>query len=161
MKKLKLLGLFLSGLIVGVVATGWYSQRVLFAQIASKEVDLAFNAAEQAEWLAELRLNEPHTAIEELERTMDIAVCTLAQWEGVNPLDEKTRLRRDRFLVPVKVYHESYPVVGEDKEEASLVNSLLAKVPERNPRKVCKSSVCRLDDLRRGMVSANTNSPFK
>ena len=127
-------------------------------QLASKEVDLAFQAAEQAEWLAALRLNETQMAIKELEHSMDIKAFTLAQWEGAYAPDEKTRLRRDRFLVPVKVYHESYPAYGE---EASLVIPLLAKVPDRNREKLCKSGVCRLDDLRRGAVNANTNAPSK
>jgi len=138
-----------------VILAGWYAWRVYSMQMVSKEVDLAFNACEQAEWLAHLRLNEPESAIKQMENSMDIEVFTLAQWANVNPPKEEVRARRDKFLVPVKVYHESYPATGD---EASTVNSLLAGVPDRNLRKVCKSGICRLDDRRRA-AAATTNSP--
>ena len=72
--------------------------------------------------------------------------------------DEKTRKARDRFLVPVKVYRECYPSSGDN---AARVNSLLATIPGRSPQSTYKSGICRLDDLRRGVLNANTNSASK
>lgn len=150
MKILKLTGLVVGGFILGAIAASWWWWHVLSSQMASKSVDIAFQASEQAEWLAQLRLNETTNVMSHLERSIDIGVLTLAQWESVAPLDEKSRSARDRFLVPVKVYRESYPA-REDKAvgiEVAPINALLAKVPPRNPKSVCKSGICRLDDLR-------------
>ena len=158
MKIIKLVGLFVVGLVVGALAIGWWSGHVYSRLIVSKEVDAAFRAAEEAEWLALLRLNEPKTVIDQLENSMDITVLTLAQWDEVKAPDEKTRKARDRFLAPVKVYHESYPPSGND---AARIDSLLATIPGRNPQSICKSGICRLDDLHRGVVNANTNSTTK
>jgi len=60
--------------------------------MASKEVDLAFKAAEQAEWLAKLRLDETQLAIKQLERSMAItrASPTVASCGG------KMAVREDR-----------------------------------------------------------------
>jgi hypothetical protein len=74
-----------------------------------------------------------------------------------NPPSNEVRERRDKFLVPVRVYHESYPGAGE---EAPLVNSLLSSVPGRDLKKVCRSGICKLDDLRRA-TAAGTNSLLK
>jgi len=125
--------------------------------MVSKEIDLAFQACQQAEWLAHIRLNEAETTMKSIENSMDIEVSTLAQWDVVARPKEEIRLRRDRLLVPVKVYHQSYPAIGD---EARAVNSLLATVPDRDVRKQCKSGICRLDDLRRG-AAGNTNSPAR
>ena len=146
MNKLKLLGLFVGGLVLGAIATGWWSGHVYSRLIVSKEVDAAFRAAEEAEWLALLRLNEPKSVIEQLQKSMDVTVLTLAQWDEVKAPDEKTRKARDRFLVPVKVYHESYPPSGND---AARIKSLLTTIPGRNPQSICKNGVCLLDDLHR------------
>ena len=94
MKKLKLLSLFLAGLLAGTISTGYCYSRILVHQMSSKEVDLAFQAAEQAEWLAQLRLNQPQTAIQQLEKSMEILVFTLSQWEEVTPLKSEIRDRR-------------------------------------------------------------------
>jgi hypothetical protein len=157
MKALKIVGIFFGGIVFGGFLVGWYAWRVYSMQMVSKEVDLAFNACEQAEWLALLRLDETAAAIKQMENSTDIAVSTLQQWAEVTTPPETIRLRRDRFLIPVKVYHESYPSVGD---EAAAVNSLLATVPDRNLRKECKSGICRLDDLRRA-AAASTNAPPK
>jgi len=154
MRKLLLLGLFLTGLIVGTVAAGWWSGHVLSRLTVSKEVEAASIAAFQAEWLARLRLNETEEAIKDIERCMDIQVSTLAQWSETIPMDEKTRKARDRWLVPVKVYHESYPVTGDD---AAHIQSLLATIPGRSANSTCKSGICRLDDRRVGSLNATTN----
>src|SRR3954471_21399041 len=121
MKVLKGLGLFLFGALAGGVLVGWYSWQVFSRQMVSKEIDLAFKACEQAEWLAQLRLDQPQVAIKQLEHSMDIEVSTLAQWADAAKPSKEVRERRDGFLVPVKVYHESYPATGD---EAPLVNSL-------------------------------------
>jgi hypothetical protein len=157
MKILKSLAIFSAGLILGGFLVGWYAWRVYLMQMVSKEVDLAFQACEQAEWLAHLRMDEPETALRSIERSLDIEVFTLAQWAAVSPLKQDIRIRGDKFLVPVKVYHESYPATGD---EASAVNSLLATVPDRDLRKQCKSGICRLDDRRRA-ANATTKSPAK
>src|SRR5215471_16062692 len=109
MKLLKALGLFSAGALAGGILVGWYSWHVFSRQMVSKEIDLAFKACEQAEWLAQLRLNEPQVAIKQLEHSMDIEVATLAQWADASRPSDEVRERRDRFLIPVKVYHESYP----------------------------------------------------
>lgn len=125
-------------------------------QMSSKSIDVAFRAAEEAEWTAQLRLNETTNVIDQLERAMSIGVVTLAQWEETAMLDGKSRVARDKWLVPVKVYHESYPVRGN---EAERVNSLLATVPGRKSTSTCLSGVCRLDDLRLAKLQSVTNSP--
>jgi hypothetical protein len=128
--------------------------------MASKSVEVAFRAAEETEWLAELRLNEATNVIQSLEKNINIGTLTLVQWEEAASLDEKSRQARDRFLVPVKVYRESYPV-RDDKEagiEAAPINALLAKISGRSGKSVCKSGVCRLDDLRRSSASPTTNA---
>jgi len=156
MKQLKLIGLFVSGFVLGAIAVGWWSGYLFSRMTVPKEVDVAFIAAQEANWLALLRLNEPENVIKDMENSMDGGISTIAQWAEVRPPDEKTRLARDRFLTSVKVYHESYPASGAD---AARINALLATVPGRNPQSTCKSGICRLDDLRRGLT--NTNSTTK
>ena len=156
MKNLKLVGLFVSGFVLGAIAVGLWSGYLFSRMTVPKEVDLALRAAQEANWLALLRLNEPESVIKDMENSMDGGISTIAQWAEVRPPDEKTRKARDRFLTSVKVYHESYPVSGAD---VARINSLLATVPGRNPQSTCKSGICRLDDLRRGVT--NTNSTTK
>lgn len=156
MKLLKLIGLFVAGLIVGGVAMALYAGHLYSRLIVSKEVDVAFLAAQQAEWLAELRLGETSTAIKHIEETMDTDTYTIWQWDSVSPPDAKTRKSRDGFLSNVKVYHESYPVTGED---AQAISAFLAPIPGRSPESQCKSGVCRLDDLRLDKLKKSTNSP--
>jgi hypothetical protein len=156
MKLLKIAGLFVGGLLVGTIAASWWWWHVMASQMSSKSVDVAFRAGEEAEWVAQLRLNETTNVIEQLERAMNIGVVTLAEWEETGTLDDKSRIARDKWLVPVKVYNESYPVRGDDAER---VNSLLATVPGRKTTSTCKSGVCRLDDLRLANLQSVTNSP--
>jgi hypothetical protein len=156
MKKLLLIGLFLGGLVVGVIVGGWWSWHVFSRLNVSKQVDAASIAAFQAEWLAQLRLNETQSTIKDIENCMDIQVATLAQWNEVSPPDEKTRKARNRWLVPVKVYHESYPVSGDN---AVQINAFLSKIPGRKTNSACKNGICRLDDLRLAKQQTVTNSP--
>lgn len=162
MKKLTLIGLLIGTLAVGMIIGGYIGARLVsrvFGTMAysKPEVDMAFNAAQEAEWLAELRLGETNTAISEMENTMNIQMETLAQWDSVGlASDEKTRQARDKWLVPVKVYHESYPASGSDMAGA---NQLLSTIPGQNPKSTCKSGVCRLDDLRLAKSQSVTNSP--
>ncbi|HEY4983703.1 MAG TPA: hypothetical protein VIJ24_01430, partial [Verrucomicrobiae bacterium] len=80
MKKLKLIGLFVGGFVVGAIAAGWWAGYVFSRITVSKEVDAAFIAAQEAEWLAELRLNEPKGVIKDMEGSMDAGVSTIAIW---------------------------------------------------------------------------------
>jgi hypothetical protein len=162
MKKLTLIGLLIGTLAVGMIIGGYVGARLAsraFGMLAyaKPEVDMAANAAQEAEWLAELRLGETNTAVSEMENTMNIQVETLAGWDSVGlAWDEKTRQARDRWLVPVKVYRDSYPASGSDMARA---NELLSTIPGRNPKSTCKSGVCRLDDLRLAKLQSVTNSP--
>jgi hypothetical protein len=158
MKPIKVMLLVAAALVAGVIATAlWYSH-VLRGQIASKSVEVAFRAAEEAEWLALLRLQEATNALASLERSLHIGVATLAQWDEVARMGAATRRARDRFLVPAKVYFESFPPRGA---EAALINNLLRTVPGRSPDSVCKSGVCRLDDLRLNAARSSTNTPAR
>ena len=125
-------------------------------EFAKPEVDLAFHAAQEAEWAAELRLKEAKSTITDLENSINIQLATIAGWDAVAPPDEQTRKARDRFLTSVKVYQESYPASGSD---AARINALLSTVPGRNPQSTCKNGICRLDDLRLAKLHAITNSP--
>jgi len=156
MKILKLVGLFGSGFVVGGIAVGLWSGYLFSRMTVSKEVDVAFQAAQQAEWLAELRLGETTNAIKNLENSMDLGVVAISQWAAVRPPDEQTRKARDGFLSNVKVYHDSYPITGD---EAAGIAALLATVPGRNPQNTCKAGICRLDDLRLAKLRAVTNAP--
>lgn len=117
---------------------------------------MAANAAQTAEWLAELRLGDTNAAVNEMENGLNIQVQTFAEWDDVIWLDDKTRQDRDRWLVPVKVYRESYPASGSDLARA---NELLSTIPGRNPKSTCKSGVCRLDDLRLAKLKSVTAIP--
>lgn len=156
MKFLKLIGLFGSGFIVGGVAVALWAGHLYSRLIVSKEVDVAFLAAQQAEWLAELRLGETTNAIQSMENIMDLNVFTISQWDSAAPPDAKTRKRRDAFLTNVKVYHESYPVGGAD--DGPDIKAFLAPIPGRSPESTCKAGVCRLDDLRLDKLKKTTNS---
>ena len=156
MKILKLVGLFGSGFIVGGIAVGLWSGYLISRMTVSKEVEVAFQAAQQAEWLAELRLGETTNAIKSMEKSMDIGVVTISQWAAVRPPDEKTRKARDGFLTNVKVYRESYPVIGD---HAASITALLTTVPGRNPQSTCKAGISRLDGQRLATLATKTNSP--
>ncbi|MGA9453677.1 MAG: hypothetical protein WBW41_20305 [Verrucomicrobiia bacterium] len=161
MKKLTLIGLFIGALAVGMIIGAYVGARLasrVFARMAyaKPEVDVASHAAQEAEWLAELRLGESKSAISDMENSMNIEVATLAIWDAVAPPDDQTLQAQDRWLVPVKVYRESYPATGDDVDR---INGLLSRVPGRNPKSICTSGVCRLDDLRLAKLKATTNSP--
>ena len=161
MKKLTLIGLLIGTLAVGMIVGGYLGARLAsraFGMLAyaKPEIDLAFNAAQTAEWLAELRLGETNTVVGEMERNVNIQVQTLAGWDSVIWLDDKTRQARDKWLIPVKVYRESYPAGSSDMVQA---NALLSTIRGRDPKSTCKNGVCRLDDLRLGKLQAITNSP--
>jgi hypothetical protein len=153
MKTLKVIGLFVGGFVLGGIAVNLWWGHLLSRMIVSKEVEVAAKTAFEAEWLALLRLGETKSAIESLEKSMDIDIVTIAQWAETSPPDEKMRIGRDRWLVPAKIYHESYPPQGD---EAARVSALLVNIPGRSPQSVCQSGICRLDDLRRGVTVTNT-----
>ena len=161
MKKLTLIGLLIGALAVGMIIGALVGGRLVsiaFGRMAysKPEVDTAAHAAQVAEWLAELRLGQSTNTISDMENDINIQMETLAAWDSVVPLDEKTRQARDRWLVPVKVYRESYPASGSDLVRA---NELLSTISGRNPKSICKSGVCRLDDLRLVTLNTKTNSP--
>jgi|WetSurMetagenome_2_1015567.scaffolds.fasta_scaffold404907_2 hypothetical protein len=161
MKKLKIIGFLLGTLAVGMIAgyciaAVWLGRAWARMEFAKPEIEQAFLAAQEAHWAALLRLNEPGKATEDLENSIHIRLVTIANWELVAPADERTRKARDRFLTPVKIYSQSYPITGSD---TTRINGLLATVPGRNPTSECKSAVCRLDDLRQSKAGAATNSP--
>ena len=161
MKKLTVIGLLIGTLAVGVIIGAYVGARLasrVFDRMAysKPEVDMAANAAQEAEWLAELRLGETNSAVNEMENTLNIQVETLAAWDSAIWLDDRTRQARDQWLVPVKVYRESYPAGGSDMTQA---NALLSTIRGRDPKSACKSGVCRLDDLRLAKFQSVTNSP--
>jgi hypothetical protein len=159
MRKLKLLGLFVAGLMVGYAASNWWSTRVFWSTTIAKEADFASMAAFESEWLAGLRLNEQEDVVKQMESWMSGTVLTLAQYENAKPADEKTRQMRDHFLVPVKVYFESYPPAAD--QGAAMINAFLATVPGRSANSTCGSAICRLDDLHRGAPGVKTGSASK
>jgi hypothetical protein len=161
MKNLTLIGLLIGTLAVGMIIGGYGGARLAsrafgMMAYAKPEVDMAFNSAQTAEWLAELRLGETNTAVSEMENSLNIQLQTLASWDEVIWLVDKTRQARDRWLVNAKVYRESYPASGSDLAGA---NQLLSTIPGRNPKSTCKSGVCRLDDKRLAALNTNTNLP--
>jgi len=161
MKKFTLIGLLIGALAVGVLLGGYIGARLTGQALGSlayskPEVDLAANAAQIAEWLAQLRLGDTNGAICNMENSLNLQVQTLASWDLVVWSDEPTRQIRNRWLVPVKVYRQSYPASGNDLLHA---NRLLATIPGRNPSNTCQSSICQLDDLRLARLAAATNSP--
>jgi hypothetical protein len=161
MKATKLIGLLAGTLLLGLVAGGWMGARrtahVMARMIFAKpQVDQAFIASQQAEWLAHLRLNEQKDVIKDMQQCIDNEVSAIALWDGVARPDDKTRQERDKFLVAVKVYRESYPSTGLD---AGRINVLLDTISGRNPKSTCKSGICRLDDMRLAKLNTITNSP--
>jgi len=161
MKKITLIGLFVGTLAVGALggvwAGAWWSGHVFVKMMYAKpEVDVAFHAAQEAEWAAELRLNEAKTTITDLENSINGQLAAIASWDAAAPPDEPTRKARDRFLTSVKVYRQSYPVTGGD---AARIDALLSTVPGRNPQSTCKSAICQMDDLRLAKSQAIPNSP--
>jgi hypothetical protein len=119
-------------------------------------VGQAFIAAQQAEWLAHLRLNETNDVMNDMDKIINTEVSAIALWDGVAKPDDKTRKERDKFLVAVKVYRESYPSTGPG---ASRINALLDTISGRNPKSTCESGICRLDDMRLAKLNSITNSP--
>ena len=158
MNKLKLLGIFVVGLLVGGALAYWYSYTAFKQMFGSKEAELAFRCSEEANWLAGLRLNQTERVIKSIEQDMDWMVLNFPQWDQVVQLNAETQERRDHRLVAVKLYHESYPPVGE---EATKVKAIIANVAGRSPESTCSNWVCQLEDLRLQTARANTNAPAK
>jgi hypothetical protein len=161
MKKLKLLGLLVVVLFVGIVVGGYLgalrTTRIMGRmQFAKPEVDMAFLTSQELQWAAMLRLGETKSAIADLEKTVGIQLAAIAAWDSVAPADAQTRKKLDGFLIDAKTYQKSYPISGAD---TARITALLATVPNRDPNGYCKSGVCRLDDLRLAKLSATTNSP--
>jgi hypothetical protein len=158
MKSLTIAGLFITGILIGIIASNWWSWHEFKRQLPTKSVDLAFMASQKAEWLAHLRLNETKQAIEQIETSLNASICAMAQYERATHLAEQERQTRDKCLIPVKIYYQNFPVHGD---EAKLVIPFMAQIPERNIQSSCKSAICRLDDLRLDAANPNKNATPK
>ena len=161
MKKISFVGLLVGTLAVGMILGGYIGARLVgraydALAYSKPEVDMAANAAQTAEWLAELRLGDTNAAIDRMENNLSVQVQTLASWDEAVWLDERTLQARNRWLAPVKVYRQSFPASGSDMARA---NELLSTIPGRSPTSTCKSGICRLDDLRLARSRSRTNSP--
>jgi len=157
MKKTLIAALAICCLAVGAVAGRWWAWQSYSQLSDSKDIKTAqMIEVMVAEPLAELRLGETNQAIAGMESFMDDQVLVLAYFHDTAGLDENARKKIERSLSPAKVYHESYPVSGDD---AASINAMLAKVPGRSPQSICKSGVCRLDDLRLAKLRVMTNAP--
>jgi|GEM_PF-509186 len=154
--KILILVVGLASFVLGAIAMScWRGYAYTHWMVIPKEVEVASRAEMDAVALAHLRMNEPKAVIQQLEAQMDGAVFNLAQWDESATPNEKIRKSRDRCLVAVKVYHESYPASGD---VAARINPLLATIRGRNTQKTCNSSICRLDDLHRSAGNTNSNS---
>ncbi|HIA00885.1 MAG TPA: hypothetical protein EYN66_03095 [Myxococcales bacterium] len=152
MKMLKVLSIFVVGVLLGAGVSSWYWWHVMSVQMQSESIDRAYQAAEEAEWAAQLRLNESSNVLSGLERNMAIKVVTLSQWEDTEMMNEESRLARDKWLVPVKVYHQRFPHRGD---HTNIVNAFLAAIPDRSEDSICRSGICRLDDQRLAKLKAD------
>lgn len=162
-KSILLVAIMIGCLVTGVFAGRWWACRTYSRLVASQQMLVAtqqFDAAQLAAMLAQplcsLRLGDTNSAIQALEMFMDGQVSLLAYRRESDPLDAKSNERIDRCLTPAKIYHESYPVTGED---AAKINAFLAGVPGRRSPSSCQNAVCRLDDLRHAKEQSVTNSP--
>ncbi len=145
----------------GVGAFGgflWASRAFSQMQIA-KEVEVASNAAMDANTLAMLRLNDTTAAIESLELRLGSGVSAIAAWDKyiVFQPEEKVRSTRNRCLTAAKVYYESYPFRDDDTNVVSMVNDFLSQIHGRDSKSTCRSALCRLDDLRLASAGLTTN----
>jgi len=146
----------ISCLAAGVFAGRWWAWRTYSQLVDSKQIEAAQFAAILAQPLCSLRLGETNSAIQTLQMYMDGQVSMLADLRKTDPLDAKSNERIDRYLTPAKIYHESYPVTGDD---AAQINAFLAGVPGRRSPSDCPNVVCRMDDLRHTKQYSVTNSP--
>jgi len=134
----------------------FYSKRVFsHTGFAKPEVDMAYVASREAEWLATLRLDKTNDVIFSMEASIDTILQRLADLDKIAPPDEETRKSRDEWLAVVKVYLKSYPFAGDD---AATVNSLLRNVPDRSAAEPYNSDVYRLDDQRLARLNSVTNA---
>jgi hypothetical protein len=160
MKKPLLVFLVICCLTAGAFAGHWWAWHT-YSRFSPSAVDEEIQRAamievKQAGFLAELRLGETNQAIRDMENFMDDQVSALAYLHDNGGLDEKLQKKIERSLSPAKIYHENYPVSGDD---AAYINAMLAKAPGRSQQSTCTSSVCRLDDLRLSKLHTITNSP--
>lgn len=144
------------GLVAGTWVGVWWSGRIISPKMmyAKPALDQAILAAQEVEWAAKLRLDGAESTIRDLEHLISIRLANIAAWETVAPADERIREERDRFLKEVKVYDLSFPIAGSD---TGAVEALLDTVPGRSPTAICKSGVCRLDDLRISRLNTTSN----
>jgi hypothetical protein len=148
----------IGSLAIGVFAGRIWAWHTYSQLVVSKQIEAAEIAEYQAQPLAMLRLGETNEAIRTLESFMDEQVLMLEYRRDHDfvPLDAQSKKRVDMWLTPVKIYHENYPVAGED---AASISNFLATVPGRTSPRGCQNAICRLDDLRLNKLDANTNSP--
>ena len=141
---------------IGAAAGFLWAGHAFKKLVAAKEVEAAAQAAIDANTLAQLRLNEITNAIADLENRMDINISALAIWDQVAPPSAEIRMRRDKWLTSVKVYHLSFPIRNSDTNAVALEKSFLENIPGRSPTSTCKGAICQLDDLRLAALKAET-----
>src|ERR1700678_3363802 len=101
---------FLIGIAFGVLGGIKYASRSSrLVNSGSPEINVAFIAAQEANWLAGLRFNEKTNVIISLDNALDTAVNRLAAWNDVALPNDKVRKERDDWLAAVKIYREYYP----------------------------------------------------
>jgi hypothetical protein len=121
----------------------------------SPEIDSAFIAAQEANWLAGLRFNEKTNVIISLDNALDIVVGRLAAWNDVALPNDKVRKERDDWLAAVKIYREYYPSHGENADK---LNAFLSNVPNQKGNSDYFTFVFRLAEPHSANHSG-TNSP--
>jgi hypothetical protein len=151
-----LIVIFLIGTIFGFSGGAKYASRSLHREgAASPEIDVAFIAAQEANWLAGLRFNEKTNVIVSLENALDAAVDKLAIWDSSALPSQKVRKERDGWLAAVKIYRKYYPSHGQNADE---INAFLSKVPSQTQNSDYFNYVFRLAELHSANLS-ETNAP--
>jgi len=146
--KWKILFVAVISLVAGAVGGGLWASNAFKKFHISKQVDVAGQTLFSAGTLAYLRLGEVTNAIAELESRTGAAIVSLAVMDQVAPVDDKTRIQRDKLLTSIKVYYQSFPFKSKDTNQNVLVSEFLSRISGRSFENNCDSSVCRLDDLR-------------
>jgi hypothetical protein len=133
------------GILLGAFLGAKYESNLFRGQIAKPEIDTAFIAAQEANWLAALRLNKTNDAIVSLENALNLSTGLLAAWNDIVPPDAKTRKERDSWLGSVKIYREHFPAEGEG---VAKINSFLDSIPNLSSDYNYSSNIIELEHKR-------------